>query len=296
VSAVSIAIHDTVERLSTANLVYVAAALALYVASLFIVGARWTRFLRALGGRAGTARAAMATLGGIAVGNLTPSSRLAGEACRIALVRKGGSATWTQATVATIWDRLSEVPPILVLAAMSLVAFHQAASRWRATSAVAGLALVLAAAFVIHRVKQSGVSAAGWRQRLALDRMNARLFAAGVGYSTLLWVQDLLRLACASLAFGVLLSPTRVATLAILAMLGSWVPTVGGVGAIEGGLVAGLVAFGIDVPTAAAITAVERGISYGFSTAAGALVITLVGGRSLWTALRTWKTDDENGG
>jgi hypothetical protein len=282
------AIAATIERLATANPAYVAAVFALYVVSLFIVGARWRRFLRALGGDVGVARATLATLGGIAVGNLTPSSRLAGEACRIALARQGGSATWTQVTIASIWDRLSEVPPILVLAAMSLVAIRQEASTWRAGSVVVGVALALAgASLAVRALRRSGVTLAGWRERLALDRISGRVYAAGVGYSMLLWLQDFGRLACAGLAFGVRLSPTRVATLSMLAMLGGLIPTVGGVGAVEGGLVAGLVAFGIDAPTAAAITAVERAISYGFSTAAGALVVALFGGRSLWASIRS---------
>jgi uncharacterized membrane protein YbhN (UPF0104 family) len=60
---------------------------------------------------------------------------------------------------------------------------------------------------------------------------------------------------------------------------------------VEGGLVTGLIAFGVDVPTSAAVTAVERAISYGFSTSAGALVIALLGGRSLWTAARSRRVD-----
>jgi hypothetical protein len=43
-----------------------------------------------------------------------------------------------------------------------------------------------------------------------------------------------------------------------------------------------LMAFGVDLPTAAAVTALERAISYGFSTSAGAMVIALMGGRSVW--------------
>ena len=112
------------------------------------------------------------------------------------------------------------------------------------------------------------------------------MFAEGVGYSSLLWLQDVLRLTCVTLAFGVVLSPTQIATLSMLAMLGGVVPAIAGLGPVEGGLVAGLLAFGVDLPTAAAITALERVISYGFSTAAGAVVIALLGGGSLWSAVR----------
>ena len=101
-----------------------------------------------------------------------------------------------------------------------------------------------------------------------------------------MWLQDVLRLTCVTLAFGVSLSTTQIATLSMLAMLGGIVPAVAGLGPVEGGLVAGLMVFGVDLPTAAAITALERAISYGFSTSAGAVVVALLGGRSLWHAAR----------
>ena len=43
-------------------------------------------------------------------------------------------------------------------------------------------------------------------------------------------------------AFDVILSPTKIATLCILAMLGGVIPGVAGLGPVEGGLVAGLMA------------------------------------------------------
>ena len=55
-----------------------------------------------------------------------------------------------------------------------------------------------------------------------------------------------------------MLSPTQIATLSMLAMLGGVVPAIAGLGPVEGGLVAGLMAFGVDLPTAAAVTALER--------------------------------------
>jgi uncharacterized membrane protein YbhN (UPF0104 family) len=275
------------ERLADAAPQYVIAVLALYVVSLFIVGARWRGFMRALGGRVGVGRATLATLAGIAVGNLTPSSRLAGEACRVTLVRAAGTVTWGQAAIAAVWDRISELPSILVLAAMATVAARDMPSAWRTGAIVAAIVVLLVAGGLAMRsLRRAGASPGGWRQRLALDRITGRVFAVGAGYSALMWLQDFLRLGAAALAFGVVLPPTKIAALSILAMLGGLVPTVGGLGAVEGGLMAGLVAFGVDVPTAAAITAVERAVSYVFSTVAGAIVVLLLGGRSLWTALR----------
>ncbi len=283
----------SVERLSTARPAYAAAAFLLYVISLFIAGARWRGFLRAQGGDATVLGATLATLGGIAAGNLTPAP--GGEACRIGLVRLGGRATWTQATIAAVWDRLSELPPILVLSGMALVALRSLSSARRSAWIVVVLAAAVGlAAIVLRRQLRSTFSLERWRERLAPSRVSAGLFAAGVGYSSLLWLQDFLRLTCATLAFGVVLSPTRIATLSILAMLGGVVPALAGLGPVEGGLIAGLIAFGVDLPTAAAVTALERAISYGFSTAAGGAVIALMGGRSMWERLRTRQAPDSD--
>jgi uncharacterized membrane protein YbhN (UPF0104 family) len=277
-------VAHSVERLSTAKPAYAAAALALYVVSLFIAGARWRGFLRALGGDASVVHSTLATLGGIAAGNLAPTP--GGEAVRIALLRIGGRATWQQATVAAVWDRLSEVPPIAVLSVMTLIAVHSLADGRALAIAAVALGTVAAVGFAIWRLRRPHVEATGWRETLARHSVGAPLFAEGVGYSSLLWIQDFLRLTSVTLAFGVVLPPTRIATLCVIAMLGGLVPGVAGLGPIEGGLVAGLLAFGIDLPTAAAVTALERAISYGFSTAAGAAVIALMGGCSVWRAAR----------
>ena len=280
-------IVSSVQRLATARPGYVLAALLLYVASLFIVGARWRGFLRSIGGEVGVWRATLATLGGIAIGNLMPSGRVGGEACRIALVRRSGAVTWRQATIAAVWDRLSEVPSILVLAVMAVFAVRDLGSTGRTLAAAGGMAAVLiAGGLALRGLRRSDSRLAGLWDRLALDQINARVFAAGMGYSLLLGFQDVLRLMCACLAFGVVLSPTMIATLSILTMIGGLVPSIGGLGPVEGSLVAGLVAFGIDLPTAAAITAAERLISYGFSTLSGAVVVASLGGRSLWNAAR----------
>ena len=169
-------VASSVQRLWTAEPGYAAAALALYIASVFIVGARWRGFLRALGGEVGMWRATLATLGGLAAGNLTPAP--GGEACRIALARLGGRATWKQATVAAVWDRLSELPPIVVLSAMALVAVRHLAAGWQTTTIVAAVAVALVAGvFALARLRASGFVLAGWRERLALDRVNGRIFA-----------------------------------------------------------------------------------------------------------------------
>jgi uncharacterized membrane protein YbhN (UPF0104 family) len=291
VSAFADAVVHSLQRLATAKPAFILAALGLYIASFFIVASRLQRFLRMNGASVSVWRAALAGVAGIAVGNLMPSNRLGGEATRIAIVRRSGTATWRQATLASVWDRLSEVPPIAVLVIMAVLAVRNLPSRWRTLAiAVGALVLLVALGLAVRSLRQSGSS---WRERLALDQLSLPVFAAGVGFSSLVWLQDVLRLTCSALAFGVTLSPTKMATLSVFTMIGGFVPTVGGIGPVEGALVAGFVAFGVDLPTAAAITAAERMVSYGFSTSTGSLVVALLGGRSLWSAIRRRSPSDE---
>jgi uncharacterized membrane protein YbhN (UPF0104 family) len=285
---------ESARRLMTARPGYILVALSLYVVSLVIVGARWRGFVRSLGGEVAVWRASLATLGGIAVNNLFPSGRLGGEACRIALVRQHGVVTWRQATVSAVWDRLSQIPAIAILVVLAVLAIKDLVSNGRQLAALGGVILALVAAgILIRRLRRSERVEGGWREHLAFNRANLRVFAVAVGLSGLVFLQDVLRISCAALAFGVSLPPTKVAVLSIVALLGGLAPSIGGLGPVEGGLVAGLVAFGVDVPTAAAITAAERLISYGFSTSAGSAVVALFGGKRLWKTIRqaAWSAD-----
>jgi uncharacterized membrane protein YbhN (UPF0104 family) len=287
-------VGETARRLMTARPGYILGALSLYIVSLFIVGARWRGFVRSVGGEVAVWRASLATLGGIAVNNLFPSGRLGGEACRIALVRKHGVVTWRQATVSAVWDRLSQVPAIAILVVLALYALKDVAGNWRQVLAMGGIVLALAAAgIVVRQIQRSEPVEGGWRHHLAFHRANLRVFGLAIGLSGLVFLQDVLRISCAALAFGVHLAPTKVAVLSIVSLIGGLAPSIGGLGPVEGGLVAGLVAFGVDVPTAAAITAAERLISYGFSTSAGSAVVAWLGGRRLWKSIRqaAWSAD-----
>jgi uncharacterized membrane protein YbhN (UPF0104 family) len=287
-------VGETARRLMTARPGYILLALSLYVTSLFIVGARWRGFVRSVGGEVAVWRASLATLGGIAVNNLFPSGRIGGEACRIALVRKHGVVTWRQATVSAVWDRLSQVPAIAVLVVLALLALKDLTSNWRQMAVLGAVMLALVAAgFAIKYLRRSEPAEGGWRQHLAFNRQNLRVFGIGIGLSGLVFLQDVLRISCAALAFGVSLPPSKIAVLSVVSLIGGLAPSLGGFGPVEGGLVAGLMAFGVDLPTAAAITAAERLISYGFSTSAGSAVVALLGGRSLWKTIRqaAWSPD-----
>jgi hypothetical protein len=265
--AIWLTVANSVARLSTANPGYAAAAFVLYVISLVIAGARWRGFRRALRGHVSVMRATVPRVGGVAAGGLTPSPE-----------EKRAASDWADRQPRDLargdhrrgLGSTLELPPILVLTAMALVAVpHLAVST---ATVVTGVSIAFAIiALAAWRVRRSGLALAGWRERLAVDRVRASLFAAGVGYSSLLWLQDFLRLVCVTLAFGVVLSPTKIATLSMLAMLGGVVPAIAGLGQSKA---SDRRADGVRDRSAhgRGVTALGA-ISYGFSTSAGAVMI-----------------------
>ncbi|HEX7139284.1 MAG TPA: lysylphosphatidylglycerol synthase transmembrane domain-containing protein [Vicinamibacterales bacterium] len=280
------ALTDGIRALAGADPIDMAGALGLYVISLVFVGARWRVFIRALGGDVSLWRATLANVGGIAAGNIAPA-RLGGEACRVALVRQAGSVTWRQATLAAAWDRIAELPPIAVLAAISVVVLGRLIPASRSWAVAVGAAVAaIAVGIGISALKRSRDRLRWWVDFLAADRVSRSTYARGVALASSMWVLDLLRLACATRAVGIALPIDQLAALSMVAMLGGLVPGVAGLGPVEAALVTALLTFGVSPAAAVAATAVERAVSYGFSTMAGVLVITALSGRSLWSAVR----------
>jgi uncharacterized membrane protein YbhN (UPF0104 family) len=152
--------------------------------------------------------------------------------------------------------------------------------------AIGAAALLLGVGVGVRVLRRQRNAFGSWADRLSLGSIGIATYVNGVTLASLMWIQDVLRLACATRAVGLSLSPTELAALSMLAMLGGLVPSVAGLGPVEGSLMAGLLSFGVQPASAVAVTAVERAISYGLSTVGGALVITIVGGRSLWRVIR----------
>lgn len=268
---------------------YVAAALALYVLGVFAASIRWRLILAALGHRVRVVDALLAYLAGIFANNVTPASRLGGEACRIAAIGLRGRVPMSAATVSAVYDRLSEVPPVaaLVLCGVPALRFVGVGVRDRLLAMLIAAGLAAAGYVAYRRFLHERTWWKTWRGRASAGALDRGTAALAVGCSGVVWVQDVVRLMTVAAAFGVTLTVSQAAVLAVLTIIGGLVPTIGGLGAIEGGLVAGLMLFGIGGKTAAAITAVERAISYVFSTSAGAAAFALIGGRTLWDAVRS---------
>lgn len=281
--------HSLATSLAQAQPALVLAAVALYAVSVALAAARWRLLLNAMAGPVRLVDVVLANLGGICANNLTISSRLAGEAARIALIRVRSRVPVPEATAAVVLERLSELPPIAILI---VLAFPALAVVNGGTMLVMGIALTaLVAIIALTTPRWNQPLRAWWARRFGRDRTllvpRATMMAA-VGWSSLVWLQDVMRLWLVARALRVGLTIPQAATLSLLTMVAGWAPTFGGLGAIEGGLVGGLMLFGVPFNTAAAITAVERCISYVLATSAGVVAIVYVGAWR-WTR-ESWQT------
>lgn len=262
-------------------------AVALYAISVPVSAWRWRTVLRGLQHPAPLGRLMLAHLAAICVNNVTPASRLAGEACRAVALVRGRIAATSTAVVSIVYDRLSEVPAVAVIAIVGLAAAGEritpsldAITPARVLIVVAGTgglaAAVIAAAPRIRTRLRSLPSIA----------LSPRVLAAAAAVSAAIWMLDVMRLRAAAAAVGAPVTLVQAALLSAITVVAGLVPSVGGLGVIEGGLVGGLVACGVAPTDAAAITAIERSISYGLATIAGAGALSALGGRAMWDAVR----------
>ncbi len=253
---------------------YALAALGMYLGSCVVVGVRWRLILRALGATTTLWNAIITYSAGVFVGNVTPVRTLGNDAARIALIRLRSDASVKAATASVVYDRLSELPAVTIVALFALPALHPSATL------VAAIAIVLGVlAFVprVHRAIAGRITK--WHDTIVGVPVGAGSVAAALGCSMIVWVQDVSRIWLVSAAFGVWLTPSQAATLTSFRLLSGLIPVPGGVGVAEGSAITGLLLFGVPAETATAITIVERAILYGCGTTLGGLSLMLLGGR-----------------
>jgi glycosyltransferase 2 family protein len=278
-------IQEALRRLVEADPLWVASAVAVYALGISAAGARWRLLVRVLGGRIPWLYASLSVVAATFVNNVTPTGRLGGEACRIAITRMRGQLSLSLAALGTLGDRLCDIAVLGLMALVAVPALGPILGP-RLGPIALGLAAIAILVAIFGRWFRAMLHA--WvtssRRHLRELKLGAGTALAVAAYSVATWAADVLRLMAVAAAFGVTLTPMQGATLVVTMTLGGLVPTIGGLGAIEGGLLGALSLFDVRLETAIAIITVERAISYGLSTLVGGLTVMLLGGRSLLRA------------
>jgi uncharacterized membrane protein YbhN (UPF0104 family) len=278
------------DLLHRARWLYIVCAVAVYLVSVLLTALRWQTMI------AGVRRAPRAPLGplrfgslaAVFVNNVMPGPRVAGEACRVIVLQRLGLASLGQAATAAAYERLSELPAVALLAIAALeIVGHSIGGRSLSRAVpIATLALVGVAVAWRPLARRWQELATRWTL-LGAATVLPSAFGAAAALSGTIWLLDVARIRIVAAAFGAPLGVAQTAALSAITIVAGWVPTVGGLGAVEGGLMAGLVGFGVPGAEAVAIVAVERAISFGVGTALGCASLWALGGRGLWRAIRS---------
>jgi len=273
-------IHGVARALAHARIGLVALATALHLGGLIVTGERCRVVVAALGSRLTRARSTLINLAGIFVRNATPTTGLGGDASRIALLRSDGVAL-PQATAALAYMRAAELPALAAVVGLSLPQIATMADRSARTLATAaGLTAIIAMVGYLNRRRLRSRLTTLW-EHTAHVRIAGRPMAVAIALAALAQAETILRQIVVAAAFGLPLTLRQSATVTALSIAGGLMPTVGSLGAIEGGLITGLMVCGAPAETAVAITLVERAISYLLSTVLGAAALAMLGGRAI---------------
>jgi uncharacterized membrane protein YbhN (UPF0104 family) len=266
-----------------ARIGFVAAAFAVDTLSLVLMAFRWRLLLRSLGSGARFWETLLAYSAGVCVGNITPARAVGGDACRAALIRRpGGSPPLKAVAASVVYDRATDVAGFLLLGVLALPMLRPTSPH----PAVLAL-LALAATLVARPLYRRLVSRIGDRHRAVIGRKMGATLATAVGCSLVIWLFDLARLMLVGRAFGVQLVPSQAAAVALLRLGSGLIPVPGGIGVVDGALVAGFIWLGLPPATAAAMAVVERTIVYAWGTALGAAALLLLGGSRALKNART---------
>ncbi|HJZ72645.1 MAG TPA: lysylphosphatidylglycerol synthase transmembrane domain-containing protein [Vicinamibacterales bacterium] len=282
------AIASTMAVLGHANIGFVGAAVAVDTVSLVLMSFRWRLLLRSLGSGASLWDALLAYSAGVCVCNITPTRTLGGDACRAALIRRPGGIPPVKAIAASVvYDRMTDVPGLLMLGVLAAPVLKPALPRWTILALLA-LAAAVAAPPLYRRF---GPRIAQWHPTLIGRSMGVSLVAA-VGCSLLIWLLDITRLMLVGRAFGVRFVPGQAAAVSLLRLGSGLVPVPAGIGVVDGALVAAFIWLGLPASSAAALAIVERAIVYGWGTALGAVALLLRGGSGALRKARSEATRD----
>jgi len=274
-------LKGALKYIQEAKLRYVLLALSLYILSVFLFAARWKIVLSTLGYNIKTTSLVPILFGAISINNLTPANRMGGEPLRALWIKKQFGVRFSHAIISIVYERAVEAIPVAILAAYAIYSQLPLfdGHLLKITLYLAITLLLLAAGCYVIKSKLSGVirSLRGYSERLN------RAFTPTLLFSSLVWVQDILRLKLVTLALGLHVAINVIVVISVLYLvLGSVPLTPGGLGIVDGGLVSALALFNVPLDAAIGVVAIERFISYGISSLIGAVCLIYFGGLNVW--------------
>jgi uncharacterized protein (TIRG00374 family) len=295
---------DLKKLLSQTDLLLFSLAVFVYLVSIPMNVLSWNAILKMFHSGVSVFQLMPILMSGVFFNNVTPMSRTGGELVRAYGLRERFKLPYTIAILSVALCRLTEMVPIVLMGIMGIFALlqnHVVTWQQLGIAGLTGCVVVGTAAWSNHkkhwicnlwsrllgyflRKEQRHSGEKIDMEGIAWSVKQKRGFIESLMFSLIVWILALARLKLLAYALGIELSLSAVAAAIVwYTVIGVFAFTPGGIGMVEGGLVAAFMLMGVPASQAFALAVLERGISYLLATAIGAFCAFAMGGRQfLW--------------
>jgi uncharacterized protein (TIRG00374 family) len=298
--------------LQSADYRFLALAVVFQAFAVFALCLRWAVVVKSSKIEISSARLLLITLSGVAVTNLTPSSRFGGEPVRAYFLRKYSRANTARAFATVVAERIFDA---ITFCLISFVALVFASFMWEVPLWVVLLLFIsfilclflLAVVTYVSLDHRLGMRFVTWflrrfswlirriqkiefvQEKLTKDvstyskgvkgtLQRKSLWVYGILTSLLIWFFDIMRVYFVFMAFGANVSPVLIAGVLIIVALAGAVPILpGGLGLTETAMILIYTSSNIALLAAGTVTIIDRLISYWGLTFVGLGVSSYLG-------------------
>ena len=309
-----VGIDEVINALKMANLYLIALGILLQVFTYYLYTLRWKILNNVANINTGILKLLPMVLVGLAVNNITPSGRGGGEPVRAYILSREENYPMEETFAAVVADRALDTFPFVILAIIAIggTVFYFDFDLWLIVvmiSAVIAIVIILVLIIYMCVNPNFGKRVEGWIVGLSRrfykkntpefeekihnvikgfqDTMshvihNKKVLYYAVPLSFIIWIFEISRVYVVFLAFGANISPIIIAEVFIIASLVGMIPLLpGGLGAVDGIMIAFYAVAGITTSVSAAATVIERLISFWMATIIGLIILPHYGASAL---------------
>ncbi|MCR5026698.1 MAG: UPF0104 family protein [Methanobrevibacter sp.] len=309
-----VGIDKVFDALKLANLALIGVAIVMQIFTYYLYTLRWKILNNIADINTGVFKLLPMTLVGLAVNNITPSGRGGGEPVRAYILAREENYPMEETFAAVVADRALDTFPFIVLAIITIIGatFYFNLDLWLIVVMVLAVIVIVAILLLIVYMSinpKFGKKVDGWIVGLSRrfykknsdefegkihkvikgfqDTMNLVIHNKNVLYyalplSFIVWIFEIFRVYVVFLAFGANISPIIIAEVFIIASLVGMIPLLpGGLGAVDGIMIAFYAVAGVSTSISAAATVIERLISFWMATILGLVILPHYGSSAL---------------
>lgn len=305
-----VGIDNIFDALKVANLSLIGVGILMQIFTYYLYTLRWKILNDIADINAGILKLLPMTLVGLAVNNITPSGRGGGEPVRAYLLSREENYPMEETFAAVVADRALDTFPFVILAIISIAGsiFYFNFPLWLIITMILAVIVIVVLLIVIIYMcinPNFGKRVDGWiiglvrrfykknspqlenkihkvikgfqdTMNLVVRNKNVMLYALPLSF--IIWIFEISRVYVVFLAFGAHISPIIIAEVFIIASLVGMIPLLpGGLGAVDGIMIAFYAVAGISTSVSAAATVIERLISFWMATIVGMIILLYYG-------------------